>query len=160
MVGKWEVGIKNTYFLVGIPTRSVTGRYTDLRSVYRPFGRYLVGKSCNWSVFVRFSIFGAKNRLCSPRARPLGGTNGNQDTLRVGARPRVGYQNLVHIVQSQREKIALLGHILGGFTVEELGKFQLLPLYKIRRNYFLNKKLRVRCSKPMYRWTSRFVSQH
>ena len=94
--------------------------------------------------FSIFGILGAKNQLSSPRVGPLGGSNGNQDTLGVGTRSRVGYQNLVHIVQSQREKRTFLALILGGFTVEELGKFQLLPGYKICRNYFLNKKLRVR----------------
>ena len=59
-----------------------------------------------------------KNQLSSPRAGPLGGTNDNHDTLGVGTRSRIGYRSLVHVVQSQREKIRLLDLILGGFRID------------------------------------------
>ena len=68
--------------------------------------------------FSIFGILGVKNQLSSPRVGPLGGSNGNQDTLGVGTRSRIGYQILVYIVQSQRKKIALLDVILGGFTTD------------------------------------------
>ena len=94
-------------------------------------------------------IFGSKKRLSSPRAGPLGGTNDNQDTLGVGTWSPIGYQNFVHFVQSDREKITFLDLILG---VSRFAVFKSVGNFadnKIRRIFFLNKKNSGLYSNPM-----------